>query len=390
MHIVVDSKEKCCGCAACVNSCPVDAINMTEDDYGFTYPLVDEAKCLDCGKCLKYCVFTQRNYGENHYSQVLIGKSNNDSILIDSSSGGIFSSLALAVLDTKGIVYGAAWNNYGGVEHIGIRNRSDLYLLQGSKYVQSNINNIFREVKDNLDSGINVLFVGTPCQVSGLKSFVGTKYINLLTIDIVCHGVPNQKMLADDIKYMSNKYDLKPKVVKFRDKKYGWGTNGSISDGIRTIKYSAINSPYYYSFLNALFYRPSCYNCRFPAEGRQGDITIGDYWGVDLLDEKVLGDSHKGISCIIINTEKGEEWFSKAMNSLDFCSSSFDKISLKNGQLKSCSKRPEIYDELLNDYKTNGYSAIVRHFNKKWYKRFVLAIKAIVPRKIKRVIALKR
>ena len=387
MQIEVLSKEKCCGCASCMNTCPVDAIRMSEDQFGFTYPQVDNDKCLDCGLCYQKCVFTKSNYGQNSNLNIFVGNCVDKNVLMKSSSGGIFSAVAHEVIKSNGIVYGAAWIKPRRVEHVGIDSIDDLDKIRGSKYVQSEIGLSFREVKNHLTKGRIVCFVGTPCQISGLKSFLGKHYENLLTIDIVCHGVPNQRMLNDDLNYMAKKYKISPQFIKFRDKKYGWGTKGSISDGKKSIKYNAVNSPYYYFFLKANLYRPSCYNCRFPAEGRQGDLTIGDYWNVNSFDEKTFGNTKYGISCILINSDKGKEWFDRAANNLQISPSSFESISRRNGQLVESSKPTADYDELLDDYQRNGYNAILLKFNKFKLERMFLWIKSLVPYKIKRFIS---
>ena len=386
-HINIEKLENCCGCAACVNACPTDAMRMCEDNFGYVYPNVDEEKCIKCGRCSEICSFTLSRKGENPCSNIYIGRCKNKEALEESSSGGIFSALAESVLKCNGVVFGAAWNKDGLVEHICVKSKEDLVKLRGSKYVQSNIGIIYREVKKFLGVSVPVCFVGTPCQISGLKSYLGRPYEQLLTIDIVCHGVPSQKLLGEDLKYISQKYKINPALVKFRDKKWGWGTKGSVSDGNKTIKYNAINSPYYFYFLRGELYRPSCYNCRFPSEGRQGDVTIGDYWAVDASEEQKLGDARKGISCILVNTEKGKQWIEKSMVTLQIIPSTIERISVKNGQLVECSKPTNEHVDLMKGYKNKGYASIVEKFEKKKKDRILLQIKSMIPSKIKRIVA---
>jgi coenzyme F420-reducing hydrogenase beta subunit len=245
-------------------------------------------------------------------------------VLENSSSGGVFTAFANAVLDKGGAVFGAAWSDDLTLNHICAQSREGLARLRGSKYVQSSTGDCYKQAKDILSDGRYVLYCGTPCQIAGLKAFLGRDYDNLLTADIICHGVPSMKMLRDDLKAVSGDKFSEIKDVRFRDKSKGWAVKGSITTAGGQIKYDAGTSPYYFFFLKGGIYRESCYNCRFPSENRQGDITLGDYWGVPLdLVAKMGGvNPDKGISCVLVNTQKGREWFEAVNASLNFAPSS--------------------------------------------------------------------
>lgn len=384
--INVTDPEKCCGCGACLNICPKDAIKMVEDDAGFIYPKVDNNLCINCGLCNKVCVFNEKNKGEYPELEVYAGVINDMEILKKSSSGGIFSALADAVFKKGGVVFGAAWESDFSLCHIIARNAEELEKLRGSKYVQSSVKTTFREAKKLLDVGITVCYSGTPCQISGLKSYLGKEYDNLLTVDIICHGVPSVKMLKDDLNYVSDGKTENLKEVKFRDKSYGWGTKGSISSSGKKIKYNAGTSPYYFYFLKGEIYRESCYNCRFPSEKRQGDITLGDYWGIktELVSKLGKADPDLGVSCVLVNTEKGKKWLDLASGAVSLTLSDRKSVEKRNGQLVKHSVPLPEHQNLLGGYIADGYSSFRKGYKKHTKDHIVRGIKNIIPKKIKR------
>lgn len=387
-HIVINSPKDCCGCAACLNVCPKDAIVMVEDEVGFVYPQVQSDRCVNCGLCKRVCTFNQAHVGETEERSVYAGVISDVETLKQSSSGGVFSALANAVFEKGGVVFGAAWESDFSLAHFAARNAEELEKLRGSKYVQSAIGTTFREAKTLLDAGTIVCYSGTPCQISGLKAYLGKEYDNLLTVDIICHGVPSVKLLKDDLRCVSGKEPSELSDVKFRDKSFGWGTKGSITAADKKIKYNAGTSPYYFYFLKGEVYRESCYHCRFPAEKRQGDITLGDYWGIgDELAKKLGGiDPELGVSCVLVNTEKGEAWLDAAKKSLHLAASDRKSIERRNGQLTHHSTPLPEHEKLLAGYKANGFS-VFRNGYKKYVKDHIMReIKNLIPSKIKRKI----
>ncbi len=384
--IKIENPKSCCGCGACVSVCPRDAVAMKEDEAGFIYPSVDEALCVKCGKCAEVCVFTQKNKGANGDPAVYAAATEDKDVLLESSSGGIFTELANAVLDKGGTVFGAAWTNEMSVSHIPVESKAELEKLRGSKYVQSVTGDTFRQAKKLLEGGRYVCFSGTPCQIAGLKAYLGRDYEKLLTIDIICHGVPSMKMLRDDLAYVYGGDLSEIDRIKFRDKRYGWGTKGSILSGSSRTKYDPGTSPYYFYFLKGEVYRESCYNCRFPSEGRQGDITLGDYWGIRQELIKLMGeaDPDKGISCVLVNTGKGAQWFKSIENNLHLTLSDRKSVEKHNKQLTAPSAPLPEHRELLEGYLKNGYSAFREGYKKHFKDHVIRTAKNMIPPKVKR------
>lgn len=360
------NKKDCCACGACLNICPKQAIQMQEDENGFLYPVIDNDKCIKCGLCIKTCAL-QNSKLPNTPLKTYAAQSNNTD-LKKSASGGIFASLALNILKVGGVIYGAALENVNGkliCRHIAVNNVTELEKLQGSKYIQSNIGNIYQEVKKNLLENKTVLFSGTPCQVDGLRAYLGKKYENLYCIDIICHGVPSNKMFQDYIETLEKKYNDKIVDFKFRDKTKGWGltAKGYTEKGYTAIIPANVSSFYYY-FLKSYIYRESCYSCKYACKNRCGDITIGDYWGIENSHSEVLSknaglDYKSGISCLIVNTEQGKKLIEEYKDDLRLIESNFEKSAKENGQLNRASfLNVEKRNEILKLYRENGYKGI--------------------------------
>lgn len=386
--ILFENKAQCCACGACLNICPQKAIRMEKDAYGFLYPVIDKDRCVGCGLCKKVCSFTGgAEAAHEREATVYAAASSNDAILRKSSSGGIFAALAAEVIKKGGIVYGAAWEPDWNLCHMAVQSMDALEKLQGSKYVQSDTRRTFSEVKTQLEQGRHVLYCGTPCQISGLRGYLGREYDHLITIDIVCHGVPNSEWLKADLCRMSQASNPVTDM-KFRDKSYGWGTCGSYicADG-KIRRYSAVESAYYYYFLRGAIYRESCYNCRFPSQNRVGDITLGDYWGIESAhrDAGNCIDVTKGVSCVLVNTEKGEKLLSQIKEQLSLIPSQLDYVKRRNGQLSHCCQMPPERERILNTFAASGYSAVVRDWrNREGKKILLLRLKRMIPDGIKR------
>lgn len=384
--ILYKNKKECCGCGACMNICSKNAISMLEDQYGFLYPNINESICIKCGACKNICAY-QKDNGGNESLKVYAGISKNTNIMY-SASGGIFFSLATSILNENGIVYGVSMENIRGCltpMHIGVEKIEDLYKLQGSKYVQSCTGNIYKDVLNKLKSGRLVLFSGTPCQIDALKSFLKKDYNNLLTIDIICHGVPSIKFFQDYIKTLEKKINGKILEFKFRDKTLGWGLNSKIiyRNNNETIKEKIIpasESSYYRLFLSSYIYRENCYHCKYANSKRVGDITIGDYWGISIehpeLTKKKKLNERQGVSCILINTVNGEKYIDKYSNNLMLYNSMFDKVKIHNKQLNSPSLLSDSRKEILNIYAKYGYCGVEAWFRKKrGLKLYIIKLK---------------
>lgn len=306
--IKIKNKSECCGCYACYNVCPNDAISMEEDEKGFCYPVIDEKKCINCNLCEKVCpIINNVTEKKKLEAYACINKENN--IRLKSSSGGIFTLIAEEILDLEGVVFGAAFNKNFDVEHICITNKKELEKLRGSKYVQSNIGETFKQAKVFLEQDRYVLFTGTPCQVEALKSYLRKDYEKLFTQDFICHGVPSKKVWQKYLEFASNKNKI-IKKINFRNKKNGWKKFSlNIEYDKATYNKNHIKDLYMRAFLQNLSLRDSCFDCQFKKYYRNSDITLADFWGVSKLNPKISDD--KGTSLVIINSIKGKDLFDK-------------------------------------------------------------------------------
>ncbi len=378
------SKDDCCGCGACMNACPRKAITMKEDEYGFIYPVIDQNLCIGCHACNNACAFQNIEETNRPIASYAAVNTNREQKL-ESASGGIFSAIASKVLDEGGVVFGCAMEFIEGqaiTHHIAIDNKKDLIRLQGSKYVQSSTEYSFKEVMSYLQQGRKVLYSGTPCQVAGLKGYLHKDYENLLLIDIVCHGVPNSKFFNDFLDQLKEKKNYRSITgYSFRDKKKGWGHNCRIDavdshNKIRKLYTPARLVSYNTFFLDVLTCRNSCYSCKYACDKRPGDITVGDYWGISNEHPDILGkngfDENEGISCIIVNTEKGREFIKGFDGYINVVVSEFDKISKMNKQLNMPSERSSKRDKIFDLYKNDGYEAVERLYRVKYRRQRII------------------
>lgn len=305
---MIDIKDKhdCCGCEACAQICPKHCITMKSDHEGFAYPEVDRQKCVDCGLCERVCPMHDKPLHSVVPIQTLAAINTDEDVRYKSSSGGLFSMFAERTIQHGGVVFGAEYDTDWTVVHAKAETLKELSRFRGSKYMQSRIGSTFREVKRILQSGREVLFSGTPCQVAGLKKFLGKEYANLLTVDCVCHGVPSPTVWQSYLKSVSkNTKDVS--AVNMRCKSHGWksyrmkivGRNGEV-----LVDEPFDCNPFMKAFLRDMILRPACYSCPFK-EGRAGsDITLGDFWGIEHIDPSV--DDDRGTSLLLVNTDLGK------------------------------------------------------------------------------------
>lgn len=305
--MTICDKSDCCGCASCVQACPKRCISLNQDAEGFLYPEVDEELCVQCGKCLKVCPM-RRGAEACEPIRAYAAANLDEAVRVGSSSGGIFSLLAEYVIGQGGVVFGAAFNERLEVVHSHTDTKEGLAAFRGSKYVQSQIGNSFLDAERFLKSGRKVLFSGTPCQIAGLKSYLGKEYPGLLTVDFVCHGVPSPGVFKEYVKAQP----VPVTSVNFRDKRTGW-KNFSVtmmtSSGAKSQAFN--NNAYMQGFLGNVFLRPSCYRCRFRTGRSDSDFTIGDFWGIDKLRPEM--DDDKGLSLVIVNNNSADT----LLNALD-------------------------------------------------------------------------
>lgn len=359
--IRISEKEKCVGCHACYNICPTHSISMQIDVDGFWYPVVDIEKCIHCGRCEKVCPVLKQAKRNEEQLQIYGACSVDEDIRFQSSSGGVFSVLALHVLNKGGIVYGASFNSNFQVQHIGISSVTELDKLRGSKYVQSQIGDIYRDVKQQLRNGKMVLFTGTPCQVDGLNNFLGRTYDNLITQDIVCHGVPSPMVWEKYLRFQEKISHSKPIHISFRDKAHGWKKYAVTIDYENGKRASCIcwQDLMMRAFLKDICLRPSCYACPSKGVHRSSDITLADFWNIDHVIPKM--DDDKGVSLVLCHTLKGERLFSEVKDKLNYHEMDITAIA---GNIPMCrpAKKPSKYDSFMAEIKTKPFDIIVNKY----------------------------
>lgn len=306
--IKINNPADCCGCTACASICNHDAITMKPDSLGFLYPEVDKEKCVDCGLCEKVCAFND-NYDTslNLDKPLAYGARHKDMNEVETSrSGAAFIAISDYILEQGGVVYGAGYTDHFRVVHKRATTKEERDEFKGSKYVQSDMTGVFRQVKQDLRDGLTVLFSGTPCQTSGLNSYIGKRLReNLFLVDIVCHGVPSPYMWRDYIAYLEKKQGSPIVWVNFRDKqKYGWAAHHETFK----FKMGGGKMSFTYLFYKHIMFRKSCGNCHFTNTKRPSDITIADFWGWEKTNPNFNADN-KGCSLVLLNTEKGRKLF---------------------------------------------------------------------------------
>lgn len=357
--ITISDKRDCCGCAACVQICPKQCIDFNEDKHGFRYPSVDESKCVDCGLCERVCPVLNQ-HPQKEPLKVFAGINSDDQKRLDSSSGGIFTSLAESVIKTHGVVFGAGFDSDWEVEHVHVETEKDLHILRGSKYLQSRIGDSYKKTREFLNEGRTVLFSGTSCQIAGLKNYLRKDYDNLITVDVVCHGVPSPLVWRKYIDYALyqqgciSKDDIK--YITFRAKKTGWKNYSFTmkkSDGAVIFLETHNRNLFMKLFLSNLSIRPSCFEC--PAKGGKShsDITLADYWGIERIHPEI--DDDKGISLILANTDKAMNFLQK--HNLMLFDTKYSDALAGNPCIAESAPENKYYDQFWGIFETNGISA---------------------------------
>lgn len=392
-------KRDCCACAACLCVCPKQAISMQEDEYGFLYPQIDEALCVKCGLCQQVCAY--QHAPKTASDKETYAAAAGDADLKQSASGGMFASLAQAVMDEGGVVYGCAMEYRNGklsARHIRVETPEGLIRLKGSKYVQSDAGRIYGDVQAQLRAGRQVLFSGTPCQVAGLRGYLKREYENLFAVDIICHGVPSLRFFHDYLAHEENRLNAAIVDFRFRDKQQGWKLHGSMTienkDGSRkAVYFEPEESSYYQMFLNSYTYRENCYSCPYAGDNRPGDVTIGDFWNIDLVHPQMLKenggclDEKQGVSCLIVNRAHGREMLERYGKGIVKLPSGYEQAARYNAQLVRPSALKEERAVVMNMYRESGYAPVEKWYRKRLRKiRFVRSIRAAVPRPVKNLL----
>lgn len=345
------SEEKCCGCGACVQVCPKKCIKFVKNERGFLVLNVDKKQCISCDACIRVCPEIKLPpMKKTINSYAAISKERN--IQKGSTSGGIFCILAKYVLKKEGLVIGVGWNGIKGVKHIVIEDILDLKKILQSKYVQSDTTlcDTFIKTKKALNNGKMVLFSGTGCQIAGLRSFLGKEFEKLITVEVICHGVPSPGLFEKYIEWLQNKNRKQIKHYSFRNKdKHELGEHNKLritfSDNKKKYYYVK-KDPYYNAFLNGFTLRKTCYHCKYKNKDRMADFTLGDFWGI----RKVYSDfpSYYGCSSVLVNSKKAQEIFNKLSDQIIFRSCDKNYIYRFNKSvIQSCIENKKyIYNEI--------------------------------------------
>lgn len=372
IDIKKNNKWRCCGCNACAESCPNNAIRMVPDEEGFQYPSVDRELCSGCNLCNKICAFAKSSPEDHSPLRVLAAQSNSVDILKASTSGGIFTVLSDYVFHKNGVVYGAAFDKNLIVRHLRAETPYERDQMRGSKYVQSDTCGIYKKVKRDLKDKKLVLFTGTPCQIDGLMSFLGNMSTdNLICCDLICNGVPSPLIWKEYVKFLEHKRKSKMTSYQFRPKDWGWHNKNCKCIFENGLSY---HSDAYTNLFKELYYlrfisRSSCHKCRYMSTARVSDITIGDCRGID----KVIPDfpSYNGVSLVLVNTVKGLKVFESISSNLNYMDVNLKE--LMQPPLDHSSNPNTNRNEFWGTYFTRGFqAAIFKVFGKYYALKFFI------------------
>lgn len=330
------TKYDCCGCEACVQACPSGCISFPEDAEGFAYPKVNAEACIGCGLCEKVCPVLNSRESSAPLS-VSAARNKSEDELMKSSSGGVFAALSRKVLRDGGVVFGAAFSpDFYSLAHRKIESEEELAALMGSKYLQSRTGKCFSEAKACLESGRQVLYCGTLCQIKALKLFLGKDYDNLLSVDIICHGVPSPAVWRSYLRKAAK--GGKVESVSFRDKRTGWADYSFTMKTSGSVEFSqpSLENPYMWLFLNNYSLRPSCFACPAKKGESHSDLTLGDYWGIENKHPEFYDE--RGVGLIMVHSEKGRSSI-ESLN-LDLLETSFEEAVYENTAYLHSGKEP--------------------------------------------------
>ena len=387
--IQINEKRLCCGCSACSSVCPKHCIEMKPDNEGFAYPSVDMDQCVNCGLCEKVCPIRGEKPSAASIDAYIVQDKRNE-IRETSSSGGAFTGIAEYILNQGGTVYGAAFDGDYHVHHVGVNNIEALSAFRGSKYVQSDPENVFCEIRKRLKNCEWVLFSGTPCQVAGLKSFLQYDYERLVTVDIACHGVPSPKLWHKYLSWWCNKQGSLTNV-EFRSKVYGYSGSTmklTFADGFE-VSTGAMLQHHKNTMFAGLSLRPSCYGCHFKTANRTSDFTLFDCWDVNLFNSEM--DDDKGTTVLLVQSEKGKRLFGALSNTWKFHKVDPEVVIRNDGDmiLASAKKNPRRC-EFFNDLDIMDLKALDKKYFPKTLKTILVQVMKPILYKMNMLNKLKR
>lgn len=386
-NIVDQLCKDCCGCCSCESVCPTSAIIMKKDNEGFLYPSVNMEVCVGCGRCDNACAFKikDRNDLKSTIKEQYAIKYLNQDIRKRSQAGGSFAALAIGLLENMKdvVIYGAAYNQIYKVKHIRIKDKNSIDMLQGSKYIQSDMQGIYRNVEQDLNAGLTVMFTGTPCQNHAVKQFLEISHCDtskLFLMDFICEGVASPRVWEKYIESIEERFKGKVEQVVFRNKKYGWVDH---YETIRVSNYKrlVIGRKWTNCFYDSLFFRECCHNCRYTSQNRESDITVS--WFGNVERKKPGFDDGYGVSGVMINTEKGKEWFELIRDELEIIDVSMDDLMQK--QLQYPIEKSKKRDSFWEDFeKQAAWKTLSKYDSQNTLKKKMIKLfKNVIQRKLK-------
>ena len=366
--IEIKNKANCTGCTACASICPKNAIKMVANEEGFRYPVIDKEKCINCNLCSKVCPMLKQYNIDEKELKFYAAYNKNTKIKNESTSGGFVTALAEKIIDSNGVVYGAAFDKDFNVIHCGVKNKEDLSKFRSSKYVQSDLRNTYREVKENLENNITVLFSGTPCQIYGLKSFLQREYPNLICVEVICRGTPSPKYYQYYKENKIKKYKSEIQSLSFRKKTYGYNSSTMSIKFKNGKEYNRghESDELIKAFLKGYCSKESCYSCHFKSFSTIGDFKVGDLWNLG----KFLGnDFQDGTTLVICCSEKSREIINEFKDNVELKEISKDNAEFYNGNGNGSmilyrAQRPPERDTFLVDLEKLGFEKTKKKYLK--------------------------
>lgn len=370
MKQVYKTPLDCCGCAKCESICPTNAITMQFAD-GHYYPVINQDLCIDCKKCANQCNFS---FSDKSLPLSAFAVKHNSDVRMKSSSGGIFTALSDIILQNGGKIYGADFDNNMHLRHTAANNCEERNRMRGAKYIQSNMSGVYKQIKTDLKNNLQVLFIGTPCQVNAINDYIG-KNENLFTADLICHGIPSPELWEKYVSYIEKFFNKKVAYFSFRNKDIAWRKYSgrvTFSDGTTIANTSLLNA-YTELFRYDLTLRKACENCPFASLSRTGDITLGDFWGIENVLPQI--DDNKGVSAVLINTEKGAKLFDFIKNDLDYLEVfevSPEQIAARQPNLSHPSKASIKAETFKKDFNTLSFDKVLKKYTNVGVKRRII------------------